>query len=400
MKLGRRKLYLRSGVEGDPSLSGRGGEVNGGGGGGGNGGEGGVSRAQQQSQQQMDKLERLLRQFESSSDAQPVSWLDKLAFRRIHKMQQTVESEALCSPMTSSSSGVLNGSAPSHTVALTIEFPAFKYPIVYHQRVSELPLPAIQSEQHPLHEGAGSTRRIFVLHDPEMNKSNPIEAAYHRMARSSKGLSRDLKPSKRERDEIAAIISSPNKRLSEEAKVLLWRFRFSLTDDQRAVTKFLRCVSWEDVAESREALELLNEWGPIPTADALELLSAAFAHEGVREYAVRQLQKADREEISNYLLQLVQALRYEAAVPNSLSESEIYYTHTTHARNARTRAHRTSSACMKGGTAGKIAHTHMCLTLLFLFFSCVSCFPLSVSFCFFFFVLFFFSLQFPDHAHL
>ena len=120
---------------------------------------------------------------------------------------------------------------------------------------------------------------------------------------------------------MQAIISSPNKRLSVEAKELLWKFRFSLTDDQRAVTKFLRCVNWNDVTESKQALELLDEWGPITLADALELLSSAFTHEGVRAYAVKQLHTADLEEIGNYLLQLVQALRYEQTVPSFLSES-------------------------------------------------------------------------------
>lgn len=89
----------------------------------------------------------------------------------------------------------------------------------------------------------------------------------------------------------------------------------------KAATKFLRCVTWSDVSESSQALELLNEWGPIPTADALELLSSSFPYEGVRAYAVKQLHKADQEELGNYLLQLVQALRYEQTVPNNLSES-------------------------------------------------------------------------------
>jgi len=67
-------------------------------------------------------------------------------------------------------------------------------------------------------------------------------------------------------------------------------------------------------------LELLDEWTPIDIADALELLSGYFTNEDVRVYAVKQLQRADNEELDAYLLQLVQALRYEEQYPSFLSE--------------------------------------------------------------------------------
>lgn len=47
------------------------------------------------------------------------------------------------------------------------------------------------------------------------------------------------------------------------------------------------------------------------TEDALELLSPLFAHPAVRKYAVTRLRHADDEELLLYLLQLVQALKYE-----------------------------------------------------------------------------------------
>jgi len=302
LKMGRRKLFLDSGVEGDPSLLADPSDVP------------SVNPRLAQSQEQLGKLEKLLRAYESS-DPVKVSWLDKLAARRIQKMQQAIEAETLSAAVAAGGASGAGGRRRGGVMSLAVEFPNFKHPVVFHQRTSEALLRPIVSE---LDRPRG---RLFVLHDPEVSKTNPIEAAYHKMARSTKGLrSRDLKPSRKERDELAAIISSPNKKLTPEAKALLWRFRFSLIDDQRAVTKFLRSVAWEDVADSKEALELLQLWGPIPVADALELLSSAFPHEGVREYAVRQLHKADHEELSNYLLQLVQALRYEAGVPSVLSD--------------------------------------------------------------------------------
>ena len=64
--------------------------------------------------------------------------------------------------------------------------------------------------------------------------------------------------------------------LSGEERVLVWRFRWSLTNEKRALTKVLQCVDWGDVQESRQAGELLREWTAIDVADALELLSPAF----------------------------------------------------------------------------------------------------------------------------
>jgi len=130
----------------------------------------------------------------------------------------------------------------------------------------------------------------------------------------------DRKPKIAERRQIAQIINSPNRHLNVQEKFLLWTYRFSLVDDRKALTKFLRAVNYEDLAELKQALELMNKWAPIDIADALELLSASFTTKEVREYAVQQLERADNDELINYLLQLVQALRYEQEYPNELSK--------------------------------------------------------------------------------
>lgn len=78
------------------------------------------------------------------------------------------------------------------------------------------------------------------------------------------------------------------------------------------MTKFLKCVNWADEKDVQQAAELLNVWEPIDVADALELLSVTFKEPIVRKYAVSRIAIADDEELLCYLLQLVQALRYEA----------------------------------------------------------------------------------------
>ena len=69
--------------------------------------------------------------------------------------------------------------------------------------------------------------------------------------------------------------------LNVEERALLWRFRYSLTSESRALTKFLKCVDWGDAQEARQAAHLMHSWAPIAIADALELLSPDFSNDQV-----------------------------------------------------------------------------------------------------------------------
>ena len=83
------------------------------------------------------------------------------------------------------------------------------------------------------------------------------------------------------------------KTLSSHEKDLLWKFRFSLTKDKKAVTKFLKAVDFSNPAEAAQATQtLLPLWVEIDVEDALELLGASFENEKVRGFAVSQLKKA------------------------------------------------------------------------------------------------------------
>lgn len=159
--------------------------------------------------------------------------------------------------------------------------------------------------------------------DPEIGKINPSEHKQLKLARSlTRGIiDRDLKPSSNERKSIQRILKYPPTRiLNGDERQLLWKFRFSLMSEKRALTKFLRCVEWSDVQEAKQALELMNRWEMIDVCDALELLSPVFEREEVRAYAVSVLERADDEELQCYLLQLVQALRFERSDKSRLSQ--------------------------------------------------------------------------------
>lgn len=99
--------------------------------------------------------------------------------------------------------------------------------------------------------------------------------------------------------------------LNSEEQDLVWKFRFYLSTHKKALTKFLKCINWKLNDEVTQALWMLANWAPMDVEDALELLSPTFTHPEVRKYAISRLAQAPDEDLLLYLLQLVQALKYE-----------------------------------------------------------------------------------------
>ncbi|XP_071511408.1 phosphatidylinositol 3-kinase catalytic subunit type 3-like [Diadema antillarum] len=217
-----------------------------------------------------------------------VDWLDRLTFREIEMINEKEKRD-------------------SNFMYLMVEFPRIHY--------NDIECAAVYYEKDA--EETICTRNyaeIVSVPDPEMLMENLVESKHHTLARSERsGLSdRDLKPNASTRDQLNNIVGyGPTKPLTYEEQDLVWRLRFYLTSQGPALTKFLRCVKWDSSHEEKQALELLGQWSPIDVVDALELLSPQFRHRAVRRYAVSRLRQANDEELMLYLLQLVQALRYE-----------------------------------------------------------------------------------------
>lgn len=116
-----------------------------------------------------------------------------------------------------------------------------------------------------------------------------------------------------ERDRLHNIIHRypPTYNLSGDEQDLVWKFRFYLANQKKALTKVLKCINWSTQSEVQQALDLLNHWVPIDVEDALELFTPVFTHPAVRKYAISRLNQAPEEDLLLYLLQLVEALKYE-----------------------------------------------------------------------------------------
>ncbi|MBN3324502.1 PK3C3 kinase, partial [Atractosteus spatula] len=217
-----------------------------------------------------------------------VDWLDRLTFREIEMINESEKRS-------------------SNFMYLMVEFPRVKngereYSIVYYEKDGDESAPLLTSSE------------IVKVPDPQMSMENLVESKHHKLARSLRSgpSDHDLKPNAATRDQLNIIVSyPPTKQLSSEEQDLVWKFRYYLTTQEKALTKFLKCVNWALPQEAKQALELLGKWKPMDVEDSLELLSSQFTNPTVRRYAVARLQQADDEDLLMYLLQLVQALKYE-----------------------------------------------------------------------------------------
>lgn len=203
---------------------------------------------------------------------------------------------------------------------------------------------------------------------------DPIERKFQTLATNVNNtslLDKEVKPSPQMRDELWRILKKPlSAILNDHDKKLLWKFRFyfsktSISDDsaplqsnKQFLTKFLKCFNWENEYELDHAFkEILPFWAveKIDIGDALELLSNNFnphtltaslrrrmisttnsnakdintteekkiakiynCARKLRVFAVDRLRLASADELLLYLLQLVQALKYESLLDGDL----------------------------------------------------------------------------------
>ena len=313
-------------------------------------------------EEELDRLEKLFKKHEMG-EIPRVDWLDQMVFKAVERLRQRVEASARVSAkakrrVTSSQRDSTTGNsedtaaedveddAEGERYTLIIDFPRFDFPIVFtdHEykptQISALaqpakpatnvilkPPPEVQYGPGINDTGSGmgdddeNAPPLIRIYDPEVGQTeNPAESKHRRLVRKhrTEPLDRDLKPNAKTRDELNKIMSyGPTQELNADEKDLIWRFRLHLTRDKRALTKFVKSVNWQDQGEIRQMVQLLPKWTEIDVDDALELLGPTFDNPTVRAYAVDRLRESDDEELLLYLLQLVQALKFEKISPES-----------------------------------------------------------------------------------
>jgi hypothetical protein len=109
---------------------------------------------------------------------------------------------------------------------------------------------------------------------------------------------------------IDKVLQTVGSRMTMEEIEIIFRFRYSLTENKKALIKFLYTVRWEEEQEMAELPVLLALWkrcSAIDVADALKLLSKdkSFEHPSVRRFAVDVLREASDDELLTFLLQVL-----------------------------------------------------------------------------------------------
>ncbi|PIK49264.1 putative phosphatidylinositol 4,5-bisphosphate 3-kinase catalytic subunit alpha isoform [Apostichopus japonicus] len=107
--------------------------------------------------------------------------------------------------------------------------------------------------------------------------------------------------------------------MSEQDKELVWRLRRECRYYDNSLPKLLNAVKWNSCDEVSQLYALLKDWPYVNIETALGLLDCSYADVGVRTLAVDCLEELLDEELSQYLLELVQVLKYESYLDNPLS---------------------------------------------------------------------------------
>uniref|UniRef100_A0A915PPY9 Phosphatidylinositol 3-kinase catalytic subunit type 3 n=1 Tax=Setaria digitata TaxID=48799 RepID=A0A915PPY9_9BILA len=239
----------------------------------------------------VDRLQKLTKEY-GEKLIEHVDWLDRLTFPRIEQIKKEREIEQRCLYLIIEMVRVVYGDST--------------YSIVYYEKEDEI------------------EARIFHSSiDPEIDMENICELKHHMMTRTSRVgvIERELKPNASARDLLEKIIHLPPMHtINTEERDLIWKFRYYLRNNRKALLKFVRAVAWNKHEEAAYALILVKEWSPLEASDALELLSPTFRNIELRRYAVSRLSHAKPEQILLYLPQLVQALKYERFIMNASKE--------------------------------------------------------------------------------
>ena len=112
---------------------------------------------------------------------------------------------------------------------------------------------------------------------------------------------------------------SPFDDLNHNEKNILWRNRYGIAKMNSLIPKLFLSSDYNNPNANREYQRIIQLINDITIVQAIELLSGKYINPIVRSFAVSVLKKQSTNDIKIYLLQLVQALKYEKNIDNALS---------------------------------------------------------------------------------
>ncbi|ETI20718.1 hypothetical protein G647_07060 [Cladophialophora carrionii CBS 160.54] len=309
-------------------------------------------------EEELERLEQLFKKHEMNEIPQN-DWLDQLVFQKVGKKAREVDEAArkrssITKASKRKSPSANTNEANGHVVhddesesdldaddeerfTLYVDFPRWDFPIIFEDygyepsRImkefsSAMSASALGAKPPPeVRYGPGIAPGTSVVDDEEypvvqmfdpeqFQRENPCESKHRRLVRSDRNAfsDSDQKPNAKMRDELNEILSyGPTQELSAQDKDVIWTFRRHLSRDKRALTKVVKATDFTNPNEVRQLVELIPRWAKIDVDAALELLGPTYDNPVVRAYAVDRLRQAGDAELQLYLLQLVQALKFE-----------------------------------------------------------------------------------------
>uniref|UniRef100_H9GJU9 phosphatidylinositol-4,5-bisphosphate 3-kinase n=1 Tax=Anolis carolinensis TaxID=28377 RepID=H9GJU9_ANOCA len=109
--------------------------------------------------------------------------------------------------------------------------------------------------------------------------------------------------------------------LYEHEKDLVWKMRHQIRDQfPHALAKLLVVTKWNKHEDVAQMIYLLQSWPELPVLNALELLDFSFPDRYVGAFTVNSLKKLTDADLFQYLLQLVQVLKYESYLDCELTK--------------------------------------------------------------------------------
>ncbi|XP_059574846.1 phosphatidylinositol 4,5-bisphosphate 3-kinase catalytic subunit alpha isoform-like [Alligator mississippiensis] len=142
---------------------------------------------------------------------------------------------------------------------------------------------------------------------------------YSRMELTNR-LAKGFEVRESDKEQLRALSArDPLSEITEQEKDFLWSHRYSCGNIPEILPKLLLSVKWNSRDEVAQMYCLIKDWPLIKAEQAMELLDCNYPDPVVRSFAIQCLEKClTDDQLSQYLIQLVQVLKYEQYLDNLL----------------------------------------------------------------------------------
>ena len=107
--------------------------------------------------------------------------------------------------------------------------------------------------------------------------------------------------------------------LNNYDREVLWTNRYKLSQEPSILPKLLLCIDYKNPNHLFELERILKNAKKLTPVQSLELLTGKYLHESIRKFAVSCLKESSVHELQNFLIQLVQGLKFEMYHDNDLA---------------------------------------------------------------------------------